>query len=46
MRVDMSDVRFDAVKVMNHILEFVDRAYPSFTIRFDETRPDAGMDEE
>jgi hypothetical protein len=34
-RVDMDDVCFDAIKIMNRVLDTVDRAYPSIAIRFD-----------
>ena len=37
MRVDMDDVCFDAIDIMNRVLDLVDRAYPSFTTRFDES---------
>jgi len=37
MRVDMPDVCFDAVRLMNRILGLVDQAFPSFALRFDET---------
>jgi hypothetical protein len=36
MRVDMPDVCFDAVRLMNRILGLVDQAFPSFALRFDE----------
>lgn len=35
MRTDMSDVCFDAVELVNRVLESVNRCYPSFTPRFD-----------
>ena len=43
-RLDMSDVCFDAVAVMNHILDLVNRAYPSFTKRFDVAGPAPEID--
>lgn len=36
MRVDMSDVCFDALRIMNRTLNLVDKLYPSLPIRFDE----------
>jgi len=38
-RLDMQDVCFDAIEVMNGTLELVDRAYPSFNLRFNRDSP-------
>ncbi len=35
-RVDMPDVCFDAIDLMNRTLDLVDKAYPSFAARFDQ----------
>ncbi|MEZ5898487.1 MAG: DUF5677 domain-containing protein [Hyphomicrobiaceae bacterium] len=37
MRVDMPDLCFDAVRITNRTLALVDKLYPSFAPRFDET---------
>ena len=40
MRVDMDDVCFDAISIMNRMLALLDSAYPPFTIRFDNSTLD------
>jgi len=36
MRVDMDDVCFDAIDIVNRVLHLLDQAYPSFSARFDK----------
>jgi hypothetical protein len=43
-RIDMPDVCFDAVDLMNRTLDLLDRAYPSFTTRFDEKPAEAAAE--
>lgn len=37
LRVDLEDVCFDAIDLMNRVLDLVDKAYPPFAARFDKT---------
>ena len=37
MRVDMHDVCFDAIGLMNRTLDLVDRSYPGLSERFEQT---------